>query len=43
MLFFFPFPNIYFDNFFNEKALRKVVEEFPELGKGKGRINYMKS
>lgn len=29
-----PFPNIYFDNFFNADALRKVMEEFPDLEKG---------
>lgn len=34
-----PFPNIYFDNFFNEDSLRKVLAEFPELGK-KGDIHY---
>lgn len=34
-----PFPNIYFDNFFNEDALREVLAEFPELGK-KGDIFY---
>lgn len=34
-----PFPNIYFDNFFNADALREVLAEFPELGK-KGDIHY---
>lgn len=34
-----PFPNIYFDNFFDEDSLRKVLAEFPELGK-KGDIHY---
>lgn len=28
-----PFPNIYFDNFFNEEMLSKVLEEFPEMHK----------
>jgi hypothetical protein len=27
-----PFPNIYFDNFFNAKQLRAIAAEFPELG-----------
>ena len=27
-----PFPNTYFDNFFNAEELRKVLSEFPELG-----------
>lgn len=27
-----PFPNTYFDDFFNADALRKVLAEFPELG-----------
>ena len=26
-----PFPNIYFDNFFNPEYLNKVLEEFPDL------------
>lgn len=26
-----PFPNIYFDNFFNEEMLNKVLEEFPDM------------
>jgi hypothetical protein len=34
-----PFPNIYFDSFFDEDSLRKVLAEFPELGK-KGDIHY---
>ncbi|MDF1864609.1 MAG: 2OG-Fe(II) oxygenase [Saprospiraceae bacterium] len=34
-----PFPNIYFDNFFEETSLRKVLAEFPELGQ-KGDIHY---
>jgi Rps23 Pro-64 3,4-dihydroxylase Tpa1-like proline 4-hydroxylase len=28
-----PFPNIYFDNFFNEEMLSKVLEEFPDMHK----------
>ncbi len=27
-----PFPNMYFDDFFNEVELKKVLAEFPELG-----------
>lgn len=27
-----PFPNTYFDNFFNKEALKSVLAEFPELG-----------
>lgn len=27
-----PFPNTYFDNFFNADKLREVLQEFPELG-----------
>lgn len=27
-----PFPNTYFDDFFNQDELRKVLAEFPELG-----------
>lgn len=27
-----PFPNIYFDNFFNAEQLKLVLAEFPELG-----------
>jgi hypothetical protein len=27
-----PFPNTYFDNFFNPDELRQVLAEFPELG-----------
>ncbi len=26
-----PFPSIYFDNFFNEEFLNKVLDEFPDL------------
>ena len=29
-----PFPNIYFENFFNEEMLSEVLEEFPDLSKG---------
>lgn len=29
-----PFPNIFFDNFFNEDFLTKVVDEFPDLAQG---------
>jgi hypothetical protein len=35
-----PFPNIYFDDFFNADALRKVLAEFPEIGKDKSDIKY---
>lgn len=28
-----PFPNIYFDNFFDEVMLNKVLEEFPDMSK----------
>lgn len=35
-----PFPSIYFDNFFNEDVLNKVVEEFPDLSKQKDIHNY---
>jgi len=28
-----PFPNIYFDNFFNEEMLEKVLSEFPDMKK----------
>lgn len=34
-----PFPNIYFDNFFNPDELRQVLAEFPELG-DKGDIRF---
>ncbi|MBI1305076.1 MAG: 2OG-Fe(II) oxygenase [Bacteroidetes bacterium] len=34
-----PFPNIYFDNFFNEDFLNDVLEEFPEMG-DKSDIQY---
>jgi Rps23 Pro-64 3,4-dihydroxylase Tpa1-like proline 4-hydroxylase len=29
-----PFPNIYFQDFFNEKMLDEVLNEFPDLDKG---------
>lgn len=29
-----PFPNIYFQDFFNEDMLNEVLEEFPDLKKG---------
>ena len=29
-----PFPNIYFENFFNPDFLNKVLEEFPDLSSG---------
>ena len=28
-----PFPNIYFDNFFNDDFLSKIVDEFPDMKK----------
>src|SRR5215204_7504946 len=28
-----PFPNIYFDNFFNSEMLEKVLAEFPDMKK----------
>lgn len=28
-----PFPNMYFDNFFNQQALSEVLEEFPDMSK----------
>lgn len=34
-----PFPSIYFDDFFNEDFLNKVLDEFPNLG-GKDDIKY---
>ncbi|MEO7309363.1 MAG: 2OG-Fe(II) oxygenase [Chitinophagaceae bacterium] len=30
-----PFPNIYFDNFFDPSFLSKVLKEFPDLSQGK--------
>ena len=35
-----PFPSMYFDDFFNEDALRAVLSEFPEIGKDKNDIKY---
>jgi hypothetical protein len=35
-----PFPNIYFDNFFNEDALSQVLSEFPEIGKSADDIKF---
>lgn len=35
-----PFPNIHFDNFFNEDLLNKVLEEFPDLSKGDTKKHY---
>src|SRR3954469_6048231 len=35
-----PFPNTYFDDFFDADALRKVLAEFPEIGKDKSDIKY---
>ena len=34
-----PFPNIYFDDFFNDAFLTEVLSEFPEMG-GKEDIQY---
>ena len=34
-----PFPNIYFDDFFNSDFLSEVLSEFPEMG-DKGDIQY---
>lgn len=34
-----PFPNMYFDDFFNEDFLNLVLSEFPEMG-DKGDINF---
>lgn len=35
-----PFPNIYFDNFFNENILNQVLSDFPDLSKGRGDKRY---
>ena len=33
-----PFPHIYFENFFNEEYLNKVLEEFPDLANSQDSI-----
>jgi Rps23 Pro-64 3,4-dihydroxylase Tpa1-like proline 4-hydroxylase len=35
-----PFPNIVFDNFFNEEMLSTVLNDFPDLSKKADIINY---
>ncbi len=35
-----PFPSIYFDNFFDEDMLNKVLDEFPDLSKQRDIISY---
>jgi hypothetical protein len=35
-----PFPNIYFDNFFNQEYLKQIVDELPDLGGDKKDIHY---
>jgi hypothetical protein len=35
-----PFPNIYFDDFFDPDYLRGVLAEFPDLAKKKDKIHY---
>ena len=35
-----PFPSMYFDDFFDADALRKVLAEFPDIGKDKNDIKY---
>lgn len=35
-----PFPNIVFDNFFNEDMLNQVLADFPDLSKKDDIINY---
>lgn len=35
-----PFPNIYFDDFFQPDALREILAEFPDLGSGQKDIFY---
>jgi Rps23 Pro-64 3,4-dihydroxylase Tpa1-like proline 4-hydroxylase len=35
-----PFPSMYFDNLFDDDMLRKIIEEFPEIGKDKQDIKY---
>lgn len=35
-----PFPNIYFDDFFNPEVLRAILDEFPTLGDQSTDIHY---
>ncbi len=35
-----PFPNISFDDFFDDVQLRNILKEFPDLGQGKEDIYY---
>lgn len=35
-----PFPSMYFDDFFDADMLRKVLAEFPQIGKDKTDIQY---
>ena len=35
-----PFPNIYFDNFFDPDYLKGVLAEFPDLAQKKDKIHY---
>jgi Rps23 Pro-64 3,4-dihydroxylase Tpa1-like proline 4-hydroxylase len=35
-----PFPNIYFDEFFDKDFLKKVLDEFPDVEKLKDKIYY---
>jgi len=35
-----PFPNIYFENFFNHKFLEGVLKEFPNLSKNKQTVKF---
>lgn len=35
-----PFPNIYFDGFFNPEVLRAILDEFPTLGEQPTDIHY---
>lgn len=35
-----PFPNTFFDGLFDEDMLRRVIAEFPEIGKEKTDIQY---
>lgn len=36
----YPFPNIYFDDFFNADMLRNVLAEFPDIDKEKAGVHY---